>query len=344
MMPVDEPSTAPLGPTEVPAVAMGFEWRSFSGLVKLTGADGLLPAGATFWSALVPEDHGPLRDALARALDSPAPVKLPVRLQTSGGIRPFILHGKVVRTEPEASPRVSGVLLSSGCAPWPHGTSAVRLACAAGDALDGAGRILGAIAFVDGALRRDAIDRELAEPLLRSLSEARQVVERLQASGSSLLGLVQLQAVDDVQDIELPALLRGLVARHPDVARGRKVAVRIAEPERARVVSSLAHLEYAVRLALDFVADCVPPGVPPGAPLSLTIRPAPADGLELAFEPFLPAVLAVGDLPRPLPPGAQVQLAVCRAVVERLGGVMRVSVGPGALLGVRVILPRALIP
>ena len=89
---------------------VGFEWMSFSGLMRLTGAAELLPPGATFWSALESVDRGRVREGLEQAVRSRRALSLTCGLATQRGVRSFQLEGEVI-SERVLAPRVIGVLV-----------------------------------------------------------------------------------------------------------------------------------------------------------------------------------------------------------------------------------------
>lgn len=100
---------------ESPGAAIQFEWMSFSGRMRLTGADGVLCPGAAFFGALVGDaERARVRSALEAAAETGAPVSLACRLATRSGARTFLLKGEVVRGEGALAPRVRGVLLEEG--------------------------------------------------------------------------------------------------------------------------------------------------------------------------------------------------------------------------------------
>jgi hypothetical protein len=93
------------------ASTLAFEWMSFSGLLRLSGADDLLWPGATFWGALASADRSRVRDALDAAARARSPLSLTCRLDTRSGVRSYLLEGEVVAGEQALAPRVMGVLV-----------------------------------------------------------------------------------------------------------------------------------------------------------------------------------------------------------------------------------------
>lgn len=111
----------------VPAAAhtIGFEWMSFSGRVRLSGADAVLPPSTSFWEALPAGDRERIRQGLAQAAHTGDPLELTCRLDTWRGARPYLLKGDVVAGEPAMAPRVMGVLVEllsevGGDQAWPR--------------------------------------------------------------------------------------------------------------------------------------------------------------------------------------------------------------------------------
>lgn len=97
----------------MPAAAhtIGFEWMSFSGRIRLSGADAVLPPSTSFWEALPAGDRERVRQGLAQAAHTGDPLELTCRLDTWSGARPYLLKGDVVAGEPAMAPRVMGVLV-----------------------------------------------------------------------------------------------------------------------------------------------------------------------------------------------------------------------------------------
>jgi hypothetical protein len=105
---------------------IGFEWMSFSGRIRLSGADELLAPTASFWEALLADDREHVRAGLQAAAQAGVPLELTCRLVTRSGARAYLLKGEVVAGAPALAPRVMGVLIELD----PGATQAPIAACA----------------------------------------------------------------------------------------------------------------------------------------------------------------------------------------------------------------------
>jgi hypothetical protein len=90
---------------------IGFEWMSFSGRMRLSGADDVLAPAACFWEAIAPDDREQVRTGLQGAAQAGVSLELTCRLITLRGTRPYLLKGEVVAGAPALAPRVMGVLI-----------------------------------------------------------------------------------------------------------------------------------------------------------------------------------------------------------------------------------------
>jgi hypothetical protein len=94
------------------AIRFHFEWMSFSGRMRLDGAEELLPPGTTFFGALASDaERARVRAALEEAAREGGQVSLSCRLAARGGPRSYLLTGAAVRGERTLAPRVEGVLV-----------------------------------------------------------------------------------------------------------------------------------------------------------------------------------------------------------------------------------------
>ncbi len=94
-----------------------FEWMSFSGRMRLTGAEEILPPGVGFIEALrSPAERARVRAALEAAAHQGTGVSLTCRLAGRRGPRTYLLEGEVVRGERALAPRLSGTLVEVAAA------------------------------------------------------------------------------------------------------------------------------------------------------------------------------------------------------------------------------------
>jgi hypothetical protein len=112
-----------------------FEWMSFSGRMRLTGAEEILPPGVGFFGALVSErERARVRAELEAAAQQGRRVSLTCQLVGRDGPRSYLLEGEVVRGERTLAPRLAGILVEQ-----------------AGDGLDGVMRLLAGTLGEQGA-------------------------------------------------------------------------------------------------------------------------------------------------------------------------------------------------
>ncbi len=113
-----------------------FEWMSFSGRMRLTGAEEILPPGVGFFAALVSDaERRRVRGALEAAAAEGTKVSLTCRLLSRGGPRTYLLEGEVVRGDRALAPRLADTLVESA-GPDPLEAVIRGLAGARGEAQD----------------------------------------------------------------------------------------------------------------------------------------------------------------------------------------------------------------
>lgn len=89
-----------------------FEWMSFSGRMRLTGAEEILPPGVGFFGALSCDaERLRVRAALETAAQRGTKVSLTCQLVGRTGPRPYLLEGEVVRGDRALAPRLAGTLV-----------------------------------------------------------------------------------------------------------------------------------------------------------------------------------------------------------------------------------------
>jgi hypothetical protein len=94
-----------------------FEWMSFSGRMRLTGAEEILPPGMGFFGALPCDaERTRVRAALEAAAQRGTKVSLTCQLVGRTGPRTFLLEGEVVRGERALAPRLVGTLVEVSAA------------------------------------------------------------------------------------------------------------------------------------------------------------------------------------------------------------------------------------
>jgi len=89
-----------------------FEWMSFSGRMRLTGAEEILPPGMGFFGALVSDaERARVRAALEAAAQQGEQLTLTCRLAGRSGPRTYLLEGDVVQGDRALAPRLAGTLV-----------------------------------------------------------------------------------------------------------------------------------------------------------------------------------------------------------------------------------------